>query len=137
MVMEGGGSGGSGGRRIEEEVGYNWDELNRLAKKIEQDIDVIFSSSVSTTLPYGRSNTGKSTSEEHTKIIELESMLKRLSGIIDMMSELLDQLGQPRTGTSSSATHLLNRHREVYQEYQRDLKKLRVHYTHLQYRVGY
>lgn len=117
---------GDGGRmRVEEEVGYNWDELNKLAKRIEQDIDGIFANSVNT-LPYGRTSQTASSSTEHAKISELEEMLKRLSNIIDMMSELLEQLGQPKNG-STSASHLLNRHREVYQEYQRDLKKLRVY----------
>lgn len=108
----------TGPTRLEEEVGYNWDELNRLAKQIERDIDSQFSAF--NMEPWV---SGAGTADQ-VKLNKLEASLKRLSNVIEMMNELFDQLGSTKpNGTGPS--YLLTRHQEVYLEYQRDLRKLR------------
>lgn len=107
--------------RVEEEVGYNWDELNKLAKQLERDIDVQFSS-------FGSDSWTALTTKTHLdqeQLNTLESSLRRLSSVIDMMNELLQQIGTGKP--NSSSTHLFNRHQELYQEFMQDLRKLRVH----------
>lgn len=110
---------GTGRARIEEEeVGYNWDELNRLAKQIERDIDGQFSAF---NMEPWTSGTGTA---DQVKLNKLEASLKRLSNVIEMMNELFEQLGSSKpSGTGPS--YLLSRHQEVHLEYQRDLRKLR------------
>jgi len=112
--------------QLEEEVGYNWEDLNKLAKQLEQRIDTILAGS-GTHMQYHdiRQNLADTASLEQSRISDVENHLKRLASVIDMMSELLDQLGQTKA-QGANATHLLNRHREVHQEYHRDLRKLRV-----------
>ncbi len=110
--------------QLEEEIGYNWEELSRLAKQIEKDIDDQFALLGSSLHQHQQ----RPYNAEQTQIVSLESMLKRLGNVTDMMGELLEQLGTtPNKNSSNSALHLLNRHKEVYQDYQRDLRKLKVY----------
>lgn len=107
--------------KVEEEIGYNWEELCKLAKQLERDMKEKF---VALGQLASKAVHSESAGQE---LGELDLALRRLSSVLDMMAELMDQLqsGGQKPG-SANAGNLLTRHREVFQEYHRDLRKLRV-----------
>lgn len=110
-----------------DEVGYNWDDLNRTAKDLEKSIDNRFAllGHRFHELRRSQSASGGDVLQEQSQLGELEVEMRRLDRIIEMMGELLDQLSGSKA-SGSNASHLLNRHREIYQEYRKDMAKLKV-----------
>lgn len=108
--------------RLEEEVGYNWEELGRLARRLEKDLDEQL-------LGLGQLVARNAPCHED-QLAGLEKTLRTLSSVINMMDELLEGLGtgvsNERSKAGVSAAHLLNRHRELLQEYGRDFRKVKV-----------
>lgn len=129
-----------------DEVGYNWEELGKLAKDLERNIDAklleisrLITAALCPMPPTiannrgipspSNSSHGSQMATEGALLTGIESSLKRLGNVIDMMSELLEQVNEVEPAISNnktiSAIHLLNRHREIYQEYQKELRKLK------------
>ena len=109
-------------RGSSEEITYNWDELVKVAKELERSIDVGL-------LTLSRHHHAKSpTASKPIDVASLEASIKRLASVIEMMTELLEHVGTDGSQAVRhvSAHHLLSRHREICEEYRKELRKAKV-----------
>ncbi|XP_059621305.1 Golgi SNAP receptor complex member 1 [Phlebotomus argentipes] len=105
----------------------DWDDLRKLARRLENDIDLKL-------VAFSKVGSGGSTSSspdsapllgEHifdNLSVEIEQMLEKLSNINDKMAEL------PSSGTSMMI-HTLQRHREILNGYRQEFSKIRANHT--------
>ncbi|XP_055693567.1 Golgi SNAP receptor complex member 1 [Lutzomyia longipalpis] len=104
-----------------------WDDLRKLARRLENDIDLKL-------VAFSKVGSGGSTSSspdsapllgEHifdNLSLEIEQMLEKLSNINDKMAEL------PGSSTSMMI-HTLQRHREILNGYRQEFSKIRANHT--------
>ncbi|GAB0096714.1 Golgi SNAP receptor complex member 1 [Sergentomyia squamirostris] len=104
-----------------------WDDLRKLARRLENDIDMKL-------VAFSKVGSGGSSSSnpdsapllgEHifdNLSVEIEQMLEKLSNINDKMAEL------PSSGTSMMI-HTLQRHREILNGYRQEFSKIRANHT--------
>jgi Golgi SNAP receptor complex protein 1 len=110
---------------VDDDVGYNWEELIKLAKELEREIDLKLMAISRLLISSSSTNIGS----ESGLLSGIESHLKRLDNVIEMMTELLGQVNgsvDASGGKAVTAHHLLNRHREIFQEYQKEFRKAKI-----------
>lgn len=98
-----------------------WDELSKQAKQVENGIDGKLlslgrmTSSALRAQRYDRGEGGIALQQASALAQELEGELNRLWGLVEALAG--------RTEESGAALHLIQRHRDILAEYQREYKK--------------
>lgn len=110
----------------------SWDIVNREAKNLESDLDTKLlglSRLTSTALRSGRGSSAQS--EAESMATDIESGLKNLAGLIEELSAIMStSAGGSSTDNvppQHSATHLIQRHRDIHMEYVKELRKAKTH----------
>jgi hypothetical protein len=107
----------------------SWDHVNREAKILESELDTKLlglSRLTSSALRSGRASSFQSEAEAAT--VEIESGLQRLATLIEELNLLVNSaIQQPDLPPQHSATHLIQRHRDIHMEYVKELRKARMH----------
>jgi Golgi SNAP receptor complex protein 1 len=108
----------------------DWEELRKQARQLENDVDtklISFSKLSSnyvardqTSHHYGIDSSSTPTSSSFDAMsIEIEKLLERLSDINKRMAEAIPAL----PGSNTAATHTLQRHHEISQDYRREFER--------------
>ncbi|CAF0909310.1 unnamed protein product [Rotaria sordida] len=104
-----------------------WEDLRKQARQHENEIDtklMSFSKLCSNYVAHDPNDTSSSSStctpsSFETMSIEIEKLLERLSDINKRMSDVVPSL----LGPNSAATHTLQRHHEILQDYRREFER--------------
>jgi Golgi SNAP receptor complex protein 1 len=105
--------------------GTEWEDLRKQARQHENEIDtklVSFSKLCSNYVAHDQneiSSTTSTSSTFETMSMEIEKLLERLSDINNRMSDVVPSL----LGPNSAATHTLQRHHEILQDYRREFER--------------
>ncbi|CAF2478064.1 unnamed protein product [Rotaria sp. Silwood2] len=107
--------------------GTEWEDLRKQARQHENEIDsklMSFSKLCSNYVAHDPNDTSSSastctSSSFETMSIEIEKLLERLSDINKRMSDVVPAL----LGPNSAATHTLQRHNEILQDYRREFER--------------
>jgi len=105
--------------------GTEWEDLRKQARQHENEIDtklMSFSKLCSNYVAHDQNDTSSTTSTSssfETLSIEIEKLLERLSDINKRMSDVVPSL----LGPNSAATHTLQRHHEILQDYRREFER--------------
>ena len=116
--------------RMSTAPGTEWEDLRKQARQHENEIDtklMSFSKLCSNFVAHDQSShlnadTSSSTSSSssvETMSIEIEKLLERLSDINKRMADVVPAL----LGPNSAATHTLQRHNEILQDYRREFER--------------
>lgn len=116
--------------------GTEWEDLRKQARQYENEIDtklMSFSKLCSNYVAHDQTNTSttsSSSSSFETVSMEIEQLLERLSDINQRMSDVVPSL----LGTSSAASHTLQRHHEILQDYRREFERTKANIRNFQNR---
>jgi Golgi SNAP receptor complex protein 1 len=107
--------------------GTDWEDLRKQARQLENEIDtklMSFSKLCSNYVVHDQNDTSSSAtttspSSFETMSIEIEKLLERLSDMNKRMSDVVPSL----LGPNSAATHTLQRHHEILQDYRREFER--------------
>jgi Golgi SNAP receptor complex protein 1 len=116
--------------------GTEWEDLRKQARQHENEIDaklMSFSKLCSNYVAHDQNDTSSTTSTSSSfeaLSIEIEKLLERLSDINKRMSDVVPSL----LGPSSAATHTLQRHHEILQDYRREFERTTVNIRNFQSR---
>jgi Golgi SNAP receptor complex protein 1 len=115
--------------------GTEWEDLRKQARQHENEIDaklMSFSKLCSNYVAHDQKDTSSttSTSSFETMSIEIEKLLERLSDINKRMSDVVPSL----LGPNSAATHTLQRHHEILQDYRREFERTKANIRNFQSR---
>ncbi|CAF0751058.1 unnamed protein product [Rotaria sp. Silwood1] len=111
--------------RMSTAPGTEWEDLRKQARQHENEIDsklMSFSKLCSNYVAHDPNDASSSTctpSSFETMSIEIEKLLERLSDINKRMSDVVPSL----LGPNSAATHTLQRHHEILQDYRREFER--------------
>lgn len=109
----------------------NWDDVNREAKSLESELDTKLlglGRLTSAALRSGRGSSAQTEAEQMT--VDIEAGLKSLAGLIEELSLLISTTSGASTEhipPHHSASHLIQRHRDIHMEYVKELRKARTH----------
>ncbi len=115
----------SSSSRMSVAPGTEWEDLRKQARQHENEIDtklVSFSKLCSNYVAHDQneiSSTTSTSSTFETMSMEIEKLLERLSDINNRMSDVVPSL----LGPNSAATHTLQRHHEILQDYRREFER--------------
>lgn len=106
---------------------HSWDELGKLAKVVENEIDAKLLTLGRLTLAALRSHrydglripVDSPLGQAERLVDELQASLVKLATIIDALAGRSEQAG-------GSSLHILQRHRDIYLEYSKELRKTKV-----------
>ena len=116
--------------------GTEWEDLRKQARQYENEIDtklMSFSKLCSNYVAHDQTNastTSSSSSSFETVSMEIEQLLERLSDVNKRMSDVVPSL----LGTSSAASHTLQRHHEILQDYRREFERTKANIRNFQNR---
>jgi len=116
--------------------GTEWEDLRKQARQHENEIDaklMSFSKLCSNYVAHDQNETSTTTSTAtsfETMSIEIEKLLERLSDINKRMSDVVPSL----LGPNSAATHTLQRHHEILQDYRREFERTKANIRNFQNR---
>jgi Golgi SNAP receptor complex protein 1 len=104
--------------------GTEWEDLRKQARQHENEIDaklMSFSKLCSNHISHDQNDSSSSTSASSFEVmsLEIEKLLERLSDINKRMSDVVPSL----LGPNSAATHTLQRHHEILQDYRREFER--------------
>ncbi len=105
--------------------GTDWEDLRKQARQLENEIDtklMSFSKLCSNYVVHDQNDTSATTtpsSSFETMSVEIEKLLERLSDMNKRMSDVVPSL----LGPNSAATHTLQRHHEILQDYRREFER--------------
>jgi len=126
----------SSSSRMSVAPGTEWEDLRKQARQHENEIDaklMSFSKLCSNYVAHDQNNTSSTTSTSssfETMSIEIEKLLERLSDINKRMSDVVPSL----LGPNSAATHTLQRHHEILQDYRREFERTKTNIRNFQSR---
>ncbi len=114
----------SSSSRMSANPGTEWEDLRKQARQHENEIDtklVSYSKLCSNHATHDQndSTSSASTSSFEAMSLEIEKLLERLSDINKRMSDVVPSL----LGPNSAATHTLQRHHEILQDYRREFER--------------
>jgi golgi SNAP receptor complex member 1 len=114
----------SSSSRMSVAPGTEWEDLRKQARQHENEIDaklMSFSKLCSNYVAHDQNDTSSttSTSSFETMSIEIEKLLERLSDVNKRMTDAIPTLLGPNT----AATHTLQRHHEICQDYRREFER--------------
>ncbi|CAF0824261.1 unnamed protein product [Adineta steineri] len=113
--------------RMPSTPGTDWEDLRKQARLHENEIDtklISFSKLCSNYVAHEQNDPASATtttpsSSFETMSIEIEKLLERLSDINKRMADVVPSLHGP----NSAATHTLQRHHEILQDYRREFER--------------
>jgi Golgi SNAP receptor complex protein 1 len=113
--------------RMSTAPGTDWEDLRKQARQHENEIDtklMSFSKLCSNYVAHDQNDTTSATTTTPTSSFEtvsneIEKLLDRLSDINKRMSDIVPSL----LGPNSAATHTLQRHHEILQDYRREFER--------------
>ncbi|KAF9427065.1 hypothetical protein BGZ94_005532 [Podila epigama] len=110
-----------------------WDSLRKEARQVETEIETKLMSlsklavRSNNSAPQGAAGVGSSAGAglDNGEELEanIEALLEKLNGIVDAMSGLLDNPGQPKASTT--VVHGVQRHRDILHDYTKEYRKTR------------
>lgn len=116
--------------------GTEWEDLRKQARQHENEIDaklMSFSKLCSNYVAHDQNDslsTSSTSSSFEAVSIEIEKLLERLSDINKRMSDVVPSL----LGPNSAATHTLQRHHEILQDYRREFERTKANIRNFQSR---
>ncbi len=124
--------------RMSTTPGTEWEDLRKQARQHENEIDtklMSFSKLCSNYVAHDQNDTSSSTasttsSSFETMSIEIEKLLERLADINKRMADVVPSL----LGPNSAATHTLQRHHEILQDYRREFERTKANIRNFQSR---
>jgi Golgi SNAP receptor complex protein 1 len=129
----------SSSSRMSVAPGTEWEDLRKQARQHENEIDaklMSFSKLCSNYVAHDQNDTSSTTSTPssfETMSIEIEKLLERLSDINKRMSDVVPSL----LGPNSAATHTLQRHHEILQDYRREFERTKANIRSFQSREDF
>lgn len=111
--------------RMSAAPGTEWEDLRKQARQHENEIDaklMSFSKLCSNYVAHDQNDSSSTTSTSssfETMSMEIEKLLERLSEINKRMADVVPSLHGP----NSAATHTLQRHHEILQDYRREFDR--------------
>ena len=117
-------SSSSSSSRMSTAPGTEWEDLRKQARQHENEIDaklMSFSKLCSNHASHDQNDSASSTSASSfdAMSLEIEKLLERLSDINKRMADVVPSLHGP----NSAATHTLQRHNEILQDYRREFER--------------
>jgi Golgi SNAP receptor complex protein 1 len=113
--------------------GTDWEDLRKQARQLENEIDsklMSFSKLCSNYVARDQTSHHPSSSSFETMSIEIEKLLEHLSDINKRMTDAIPALLGPNT----AATHTLQRHHEICQDYRREFDRTKANIRNFQTR---
>ncbi|CAF0763897.1 unnamed protein product [Adineta ricciae] len=123
--------------RMPTNPGADWEDLRKQARQHENEIDtklVSFSKLCSNYASHDLNDSSLSATTSPSSFegmsIEIEKLLERLSDINKRMSDVVPSL----LGPNSAATHTLQRHNEILQDYRREFERTKTNIRNMKNR---